>query len=51
MGERNELLNTGVTAPPKGSGAIIGTREDIVLHHANAILNLIGVKLVPLISG
>jgi hypothetical protein len=51
VGERDELLNASVTASPNGGSAVVGARVDIVLHHANTILKLVSIKLVPLISG
>lgn len=50
IGERNFLLNTRSTATTAhGSSTKVRTGIDVVLNHADAILELVGVELVPLV--
>lgn len=51
IGEGNLLLNPiGTATGAHGRRTIVGTRVNVVLHHANTILELVSIQLIPLVS-
>lgn len=48
--EGDELLDT-ITASTKCGGTVVGTGVDIILDHSDTVLELVGIELIPLISG
>lgn len=52
IGERDVLLNTGVTASTAHSrSTVVGTGVNIILDHTNTVRELVGIQLVPLVGG
>lgn len=52
VGEREQLLHAGVAATAVDrTGAKLGAGVDVELHHAHAVLELVGIQLVPLVGG